>query len=151
MSSLCRRKADDRTSSVFLVTRPLMSAVISRAEKPQAPRVSIAMGANTKSPDLANSTYMYFSLFLFSAGAAAAASAAAVIVFCCHNVYFSLNIKLGYMKIHDGRLLNTKSSRCFQKKKKKKFPTYLPQFFRACYRKHKTFFWPKCFLPLSEF
>ena len=124
MSSLCRRKADDRTSSVFLVTRPLMSAVISRAEKPQAPRVSIAMGANTKSPDLANSTYMYFSLFLFSAGAAAA-SAAAVIVFCCHNVYFSLNIKLGYMKIHDGRLLNTKSSRCFLKKKKKKIP-YLP-------------------------
>ena len=69
MSSLCRRNAVDRMSPVHRAILQPISAVMFSAEGPQAPSVSMAIGAKEKSPDLESS--MYLACFLLSAAPAA--------------------------------------------------------------------------------
>ena len=56
--SLCLRNAKERESPVWVAIRPPMSAQVERAEGPQAPSVSIAIGAKIKSPEATNSAYL---------------------------------------------------------------------------------------------
>src|SRR6266516_2418249 len=69
MLSLCLKKDDERMSPVRLAIVPPISAQISCAEGPQAPRVSIAIGTKVYRPE--ETSWLYLCRFFSSAKTAA--------------------------------------------------------------------------------